>query len=119
MAFLSPTKEKLVRGLIVASVLPVAFALQEIPAAWDVLDLRQLARAVLAGLLGGPVRLFDLLTDSAFAPRSEGFIVFPTLPQIAFALACDALLFYLAACTWVAWRRRRRSRAEGVEPSRR
>jgi hypothetical protein len=119
MAFLSPTKGKLVRALVVASVLPVAFALQEIPVAWDVLDLRQLARVVLAGLLGGPVRLFDLLTDSAFAPRSEGFIVFPTLPQIAFALACDALLFYVVACAWVAWRRRRRSDAEDGERSRR
>ena len=108
MAFLSPTKEKLARTLVVASILPVAFALQSIPVAWDVLDLRQLARTVLGGLLGGPVRLLDLLTNSAFAPHTEGFIVFPTLPQIAFALACDGLLFYLVACAWVSWRRRRR-----------
>src|SRR5262245_14864807 len=108
MAFLSPSKEKLLRTLIVASILPVAFVLLQIPVTWDLLDLRQLGRAILAVLLAVPIRLLDRVTGSAFAPRSEAFIVFPSLVQVVFALVCDALLFYLLACTWVAWRRRPR-----------
>jgi len=107
MAFLSPSKDKLARTLILASTLPVALVFGLVPASWDLLDLRQLGGAILGALLGGPIWLLDRATGSAFATRSEGFLVFPSLTQIGFALTCDALLFYVLACTWVGWRRRR------------
>ena len=106
MAFLSPTRDKLLRALLVASIVPVALLLMQIPVTVDVLDLRLLGRAIIGGLLGGPIRLLDWLTDSAFAPRSEAFIVFPSLPQCAFALVFDVFLFYVVACAWSAWRKR-------------
>ena len=111
MAFLSPSKEKLARALVLASVLPLAFFSGCIPPSMDLLDLRPLGRSVIRGLVGAPIWLFDRMTDSAFAPRSEAFIVFPSTTQCVFALACDALLFYVLACAWVAWRRRRAASA--------
>ena len=107
MAFLTLSREKLVRTLVLCAVLPGAFLLGSIPPSLDLLDLRQLGRALAGGLIGGPIRALDLLTDSAFAPRSEGFLVFPSTIQLGFALACDVLLFYLFACAWVRWRGRR------------
>ena len=82
-----------------------AFLLMQIPVTWDVFDLRLLGRAILRALLACPIRLLDWLTDRAFAPRSEAFIVFPTLTQCVFALVCDLILFYVAGCAWSAWRR--------------
>jgi hypothetical protein len=35
-------------------------------------------------------------------------VALPSLPRLAFALACDALLFYLLGCVWTAVARRRR-----------
>ncbi len=104
MAFLTLSREKLVRTLVLCAVLPGAFLLASIPPSADLLDLRPLGRAIAGGLLGGPIRALDLVTDSAFAPRSEAFLVFPSTIQLGFALACDVLFFYLLACAWVGWR---------------
>lgn len=107
MSFLSPTRDKLFRTLVLFSILPCALFSRRIPAAWDLLDLGDLGGALIYGLMGVPIRLLDKATGSAFAPRSEAFIVFPSLPQVAFALLCDAILFYVLACAWAGWRRRR------------
>lgn len=44
-----------------------------------------------------PIRLFDALTGGAFKPQGGGFIVFPTLPQLGFALLFDLAAAYLLA----------------------
>jgi hypothetical protein len=106
-AFLRPTRRKLALSATGFLLLPALFWLRQIPGRLDILDLRQASEALLFLLLGLPVRLFDALTGSAFASRSEAFIGFPTLAQLAAAFVADALLFYLLACAWVRWREAR------------
>lgn len=108
-AYLAPTCAKLALTAACFALFPVCLALSKIPHTWDVLDLRLAGRAVIGLLLGVPIRLFDLATGSAFAPRSEAFLVFPSLPQLAAALVADAALFYLLACAWIHLRARRRA----------
>ncbi len=106
-AFLRPTRAKLARTAAGFLVYPVCLALSKVPHEWDILDLRLAGRALIGFLLGVPIRLFDLATGSAFAPKSEAFLVFPSLPQVVAALVADAALFYLLACTWIHLRARR------------
>lgn len=81
--------------------------LRLIPVQADLFDLRQLPRLVFIPLVRWPIQFFDMLTQRRFAPRSEGFIVFPTVTQLAFALVCDLVLFYLLACLIVRLRSKR------------
>jgi len=111
LAVLAPTLRKLARTAAGFAVFPIALAATCVPPEWDVLDLRSLGRGLIGLLLGVPIRGFDLLTASAFAPRSESFLVLPTLPQVAAALAADAVLFYALAC---AWERVRETRGHGT-----
>jgi hypothetical protein len=108
-AYLAPTRAKLALTAACFALFPVCIALGKIPHTWDILDMRQAGRAVIGLLLVVPIRLFDLVTGSALAPRSEAFVVFPSLPQLAAALVADAALFYLLACTWIHLRARRRA----------
>src|SRR5262245_53582395 len=108
-AFLTPTRGKLARTAACFLVFPVCLALSKVPHEWDLLDLRLAARALIGFLFGVPIRLFDLATGSAFAPRSEAFLVFPSMPQVVAALVADAALFYLLACIWLHLRRRRQA----------
>ena len=94
------TKGKLARACLLACSLPLAVLLRTIPREWDVLDLAEIASGFLRVMVGGPIFVFDLLTGSAFAPRSEGFLVFPSTTQLLFALLANALVFYGIACVW-------------------
>jgi hypothetical protein len=96
--FLSPTKQKLLLTLWLLLGCVGLFSLILIPVQVDVLDLRKLPRLQAIVLLRWPIQLFDFLTQRRFAPRSEGFIVFPTLAQVSFAAAFDLAVFYLLAC---------------------
>ncbi len=107
--FLGPTRGKLARTAACFLVFPACLALSKVPHEWDLLDLRQAGRALIGLLFGVPIRLFDLATGSAFAPRSEAFLVFPSTPQVVAALVADAALFYLLACTWIHLRARRQA----------
>lgn len=109
-SLLAPTRRKLATAAAGFAIFPVLLALRAIPARWDLLDLKDWSERILGLLLGVPIRLFDAATGSAFASRSEAFLVFPTLPQVAAALLADAFVFYLVACAWVARSARGRRR---------
>ncbi|MFT5050000.1 MAG: hypothetical protein ACI8QZ_001393 [Chlamydiales bacterium] len=104
--FLTPTARKLHGALLGLLILPGAFMLRAVPVQWDLLELGGLGGLILGLLLGVPLRIFDTLTDSAFASRAEGFLVFPSVAELAFALAADLLLFYLISCAVVRVRAR-------------
>lgn len=106
-AAFAPTRTKVAITAGCFLIFPAVLVLRAIPPQWDLLDLREWSGMIPALLVGVPIQLFDLLTGSAFASRSEGFLAFPSLPELAFALLADVLLFYLIACTWVHWRARR------------
>ena len=114
-ALLAPTRRKLSWTLVGLLVLPGCFLLRAIPAQWDLLDLRNVADLVLGMLLGVPIRIFDAVTDSAFAARSEGFLGFPSIPEVAFALCANVLLFYVIACLGTCWHQRRRDRGRSSD----
>lgn len=105
-AALAPTRAKLAITAGCFLIFPAVMVLRAIPPQWDILDLRELSGMIPALLVGVPIRLFDHLTGSAFASKSEGFLAFPSLPELAVALLADVLLFYSIACAWVLWRAR-------------
>lgn len=102
-----PTRTKLTITVGCFLIFPVVVALRAIPAEWDILNLREWSGGLLMLLVGVPIRGFDLLTGSAFASRSEGFLAFPSLPELGAALFADVLFFYILSCAWVHWRTRR------------
>jgi len=108
LALLAPTRRKLALAAGLFLVFPLLFALSRIPHQVDVLDVRLRSRELLHLLVGVPMRLFDAVTASRFASKSEAMLVFPTVVQLAAAAVLDALLFYVLACAWVHWRGRRR-----------
>jgi hypothetical protein len=109
-AFLAPTRRKISWTLLGLLVLPGCLLLRTIPVQWDLLDLREAGGLVLGLLFGVPIWIFDLVTGSAFAAKSEGFLRFPSLAELLSALVGNLLLFYLISCTAVRyWERRRRS----------
>ena len=103
---LSPTRRKLALTAGGFLLFPVLVLLRRIPSRWDLLDLREVSELILYLMLGFPIRLFDVLTGSAFVSRGEGFIRFPSTIQLAAAALANALFFYLLACAWVRWRTR-------------
>jgi hypothetical protein len=109
--FLSPTKQKLTLALGILLGCVGLFFLRLIPVQADILDLRQLPRLVAIVLLRWPIQAFDVLTQRRFAPRSEGFIVFPTVTQFGFAVLFDLALFYVLACAIATFRARRSARS--------
>ncbi len=82
----------------------VLFFLRLIPVQVDLLGLRKIPRLVATVMVRWPIQLFDLLTQRRFAPRSEAFIVFPTIEQLGFAVLFDLMVFYLLACAITACR---------------
>ncbi len=100
MAFLAPTRRKLVATAACFLVYPIGFALRTVPPRWDLLDLRELGGLVLGVALGWPLRAFDALTGSAFATSSESFLAFPSGAEMLGALALELAAFYLIACVW-------------------
>ncbi len=101
-SFLTPTRSKLTGTLLGLLTLPGMLLLSAISVEWDLLDLRDLGDLVLGVLLGVPIQIFDAVTGSAFAARTEGFLGFPSAPELGFALCANVLFFYLLACggTW-------------------
>jgi len=101
---LAPTRRNL--ALAVAMMLGSlsVFLLRLVPVQIDVLRVRRLPAIAAAILFRWPIDLFDFLTRRRFAPRGEGFLVFPTLPQILFAVALDFALLYALACAILAVR---------------
>ena len=106
--FLTPTKHKLMLVLYLFLGVVALFCLRLIPAQADILDLRELPKLLGIALLRWPIQLFDVLTQRRFAPTSEGFIVFPTLAQVVFAVVLDLAMLYLLACAIAAFRARRK-----------
>ena len=111
-AFLAPTRRKLSWTLFGLLVLPGCLLLRAIPVQWDLLDLRDLGGLVLGLLLGVPIQVFNFVTGSAFAAKSEGFLRFPSLTEVVFALVANLLFFYLISCAAVRFWGRRASRSE-------
>ncbi len=111
-AFLAPTRRKLSWTVIGLMVLPGCFLLRTIPVQWDLLDLRETGGLVLGLLFGVPIWIFDFVTGSAFAAKSEGFLRFPSLAELLSALVANLLFFYLISCTAVRFWERRRSRSQ-------
>ncbi len=117
--FLAPTRSVLTGTLLGLLTLPGAFLLRAMPVQWDLLDFRTLGDLVLGALLGVPIQIFDTVTVSAYAARSEGFLGFPSLAELAFALCANVLFFYLLACgvTWYRARSgRKRPRVQTAPP---
>ena len=106
ISFFWPDSTKLVTTGILAGMLLASFTLRMIPVQIDILDLRELPQLVLFCLARIPIELFDSATGGAFAPWGEGFLVFPTLPQVGFAILFDVALLYSAACAICHTRRR-------------
>jgi len=107
--FLIPTRQKLKLALWLLLACVGLFFLRLIPVQADIFDLRQIPGLAAVVLFRWPIQLFDFLTQRRFAPRSEGFIVFPTMAQFGFAVVFDLVLLYLLACVIVGLRSKRAS----------
>lgn len=93
-----PHRQKLLTTGVILGVIITSLALRTIPVEIDILDLREVPEFVVFIFGRVPIEIFDFLTGEAFAPRGEGFLVFPTLPQSGFALLFDLGVIYLASC---------------------
>ena len=101
-----PDRQKLITTAIVVCVIIASFALRAIPVQFDVFDLRNVPEFVVFVFGRIPIAIFDFLTNEAFLPRGDGFLVFPTAPQAGFAILFDLGVIYLASCVGChLWRR--------------
>jgi hypothetical protein len=99
LAFFQPTQRKVkVAALIFAGSVTVLIVSRFIPPELDILDLRDLIGQLMGIIFGWPIRLFDFITGSAFAPKECFTLCFPALVQVVVAFIADSLLFYLVAC---------------------
>ena len=103
-SFLAPTRAKAAITAACFLVFPIAILMRKIPGQWDILDLGEWSGLVVGVLVGVPMGLFDLATGSAFVRQTEGFLAFPSLPELAAAFVGDLVFFYLVACSWIRWR---------------
>ncbi len=115
--FLLPTRDKLIRAAMLASILPIALLLRLLPRDWDLFNVSELGENVLRLLLGPPMLLFGMLGGRALETHREEFVPapIPSLPRLVFALLCLTLFFYLLACAWSAVARSRRSAGQAAD----
>jgi len=45
-----------------------------------------------------PIDIFDWITSNHFIPKREGFITFPSIQQVCFAIIFDILFIYSVIC---------------------
>jgi hypothetical protein len=93
-----PNRQKLFTTCMILGVAIASLSFRAIPVQIDILDLREVPEFVVFVFGRIPIEIFDFITNEAFASRGEGFLVFPTLPQIGFALLFDIAAVYLASC---------------------
>jgi hypothetical protein len=107
---LHPDRQKLLTTCVILGVVIALLALRAIPVQIDFLDLREVPEFVVFVFGRIPIEIFDFVTNEAFASRGEGFLVFPTMPQIGFALLFDIVTIYLVSCLICDyWRRSKKS----------
>ena len=97
-SFLRPNRDKLLLWLGISVTLVGTLLFNLIPPSIDILDLHRIPAAVYTALGRWPIDLFDYLTWSRFRPKSESFLVFPSLAQLLFLVVFDSVLVYLVTC---------------------
>jgi len=98
LVFLIPTQKKVLWTAVVIFILCSTFFLHNIPPAIDLFDLRELPGLVVVVFGRYPIDLFDWITSNHFIPKREGFITFPSLQQLCFAVIFDILFIYSIIC---------------------
>lgn len=98
--WIKPTRRKFKIVLLCILFFLVLPLTQLIPPQYDLLDLKDGANFILKIVLSLPVRMFDLLTGGTFRPRECYVFCFPTPMQLAFLAVFDLAIFYLGACIY-------------------
>lgn len=93
--FLKPTKSKLSTFIIISASILIG-----------VIFLLKINEPDIAGILiypfaTVPVKIFDAITGSAFAPNECYLLCFPTFPQVSFLILFDIVFIYLISCVVV------------------
>ncbi len=96
---LKPDLRKLALTAAIAAGLAATGLFRLIPPRWDIFDLHEIPALVLVPFGRVPIAIFDWLTADRFKAKGEGaFLVFPSTPEILFALAFDVLGIFVIAC---------------------
>lgn len=104
---LFPTKKKIISSLLVVIVLWSTLLLRLIPPSVDIFDLREIPGFVMVPFGRIPISIFDWITANRYAPKGEGFLVFPSSQEILFAIVFDVIIIYLATCFVIYWKEKR------------
>lgn len=96
--FLKPNKSKLSTFIIISIsiLIGVIFLL--------IINEPDIAGILIYPFATVPIKIFDAITGSAFAPKECYVICFPTLPQVSFLILFDVVIIYLISCVIVARR---------------
>ena len=101
-----PTKRKFLWTIIGITTLISTFFLRVLPPSIDILDLRELPNYSLFMFGRIPISFFDWVTSNRYTPGGEGFLVFPSWQQVAFAIVVDVILIYAVTCLILHWKQR-------------
>jgi hypothetical protein len=101
-----PTIRKVLWTIAGIAILLSTFFLRMLPPSIDILDLRELPN-YLAFIFGRiPISLFDWVTSNRYTPGGEGFLIFPSLQQVSFAIVIDIIFIYMVTCLMLHWKKR-------------
>ena len=98
MNFLFPTRKKVLWTLVVIVILVAIFFLYKIHPSLDIIDARKLSGVVVVLFGRFPIDIFDWITSNRFMPKGEGFITFPSIQQVCFAIIFDIFFIYSMIC---------------------
>jgi len=96
--FFPPNRAKILLTVLIFCGTFSTIWLRKIPPQLDILDLGEIPLLLAIPLGRWPIKLFDFLTANQFTPQQGAFLVFPTLPEIVFALFFDVLVIYFLTC---------------------
>ncbi len=104
-----PTRRKVFWTFVGIAILLSTFFLRLLPPSIDILDLRELPNYSLFLFGRIPISFFDWLTSNRYTTGGEGFLVFPSLPQVSFAIVIDVIVIYMMTCLVLHWIQRQKS----------
>jgi hypothetical protein len=101
-----PTIKKFSWTIAGTAILFSTLFLRLLPPSIDILDLRELPQYLVIVFGRIPISFFDWITSNRYTPSGEGFLVFPSLQQVSFAVFIDIIFIYVVTCLILHWKKR-------------
>ena len=106
MKIFFPTIKKASWTIAGMAILFSTLFLRILPPSIDILGLRELPKYLVFVFGRIPISFFDCVTSNRYTPKGEGFLVFPSLQQVLFAVIIDIIFIYLVSCLILHWKKR-------------